>query len=231
MGNLKAIFKKQGGMKLIKQYWQSGAFFTALGEFLLLGMSHTALEILRLSTHLKAKQKLYKRYNKDLIKFNQEFDHLCAHECSNKDWICWFQGMENAPEIVRRCYESVKVNLSDNEIIVITLDNISEYVEFPPHIMDKWEKGQITHTHMTDLLRLELLTRYGGLWLDATVLCTSGNIPDYYMNSDLFFYQCLKPGRDGHSHITSSWLIGAKSNNRVLMAVKYLCYKYWENHD
>ena len=54
--NLKETFKKQGGIKLLKQYWQGGALFTGIGQFLLLGKSRTALEILRLSTTLKTKQ-------------------------------------------------------------------------------------------------------------------------------------------------------------------------------
>ena len=50
--NLKEIFKKQGGMKLLGQYWKGGALFTGVGEFFLLGKSRTALEILRLSATL-----------------------------------------------------------------------------------------------------------------------------------------------------------------------------------
>lgn len=33
------IFKKQGGIKLLKHYWQGGAFFIGVLEFLLLGRS------------------------------------------------------------------------------------------------------------------------------------------------------------------------------------------------
>ena len=60
--NLKETFKKQGGIKLLKQYWRGGALFTGIWQFLLLGKSRTALEILRLSTTLKTKQKLEKKY-------------------------------------------------------------------------------------------------------------------------------------------------------------------------
>ena len=83
---------------------------------------------------------------------------------------------------------------------------------------------------MTDLMRLELLINYGGLWLDATVLCT-GKAPDYFYNSELFFYQCLKPGRDGHGNFISSWLINAKTNNKILMATRELCYEYWKDNN
>lgn len=228
---LKAIFKKQGGMRLLKQYWQCGSLFTAVGQFLLLGKSRTALEILRLSTQLKAKQKLEKRYKKRLIEFDRNYNDTMPHNYSNKVWICWLQGMVNAPEIVRKCYQSVKENLPDREVTVLTTENITEYVDFPDFIIDKWKHGIITHTHMTDLLRLELLIKYGGMWLDATVFCSSNSIPDYFFHSDLFFYQCLKPGRDGHCTYISSWLMSAKTNNKALMATRYLCYEYWKENN
>lgn len=227
---LKQVLKKQGGMKLLKQYWTSGVFFTAVGQFCLLGKSRTALEILRLSTQLKIRNKLEKRYKNSLVQFDAKYNAEKAHESSNKVWICWFQGMENAPALVQKCYQSMQDNLKGKEIIVITAENMGEYVQFPDFIMKKWKSGQITHTHMTDLLRMELLIRYGGMWIDSTVYCSGGNIPEFMSDSELFFYQCLKPGRDGHSTYLSSWMISAKTNNKVLMATRYLCYEYWKEH-
>lgn len=228
---LKDIFKKQGGAKLIKQYYKSGALLTAVCEFLLLGKSRTALEILRLSTQLKAKQKLERKYKSKLSDFEKIYYNNLAHNSSNKVWICWFQGMDNAPQLVQKCYKSVKDNMPDKDVIVITDNNILKYVQFPDYIMEKWKKGIITHTHMTDLLRLELLIKYGGMWIDATVFCSSNDIPKYYFDSDLFFYQCLKPGRDGHANYISSWLMSAKTNNKILMATRYLCYEYWKKNN
>lgn len=228
---LKETFEKQGGMKLLKQYWQSGSLFTAVCELLLLGKSRTSLEILRLSAQLKTKQKLEKRYRKTLEDFDTHYDDTLIHTSSNKVWICWFQGMERAPLIVQKCYASVKEHMPDREIIILTEDNLSEYVTFPDFIMEKWKKGIITHTHMTDLLRLELLIRYGGMWLDATVFCSGGEIEPYFTDSDLFFFQTLKPGRDGQSTYISSWLMSARTNNKLLAATRELCYAYWKKHN
>ncbi|SEA56593.1 Capsular polysaccharide synthesis protein [Oribacterium sp. KHPX15] len=227
---LKETFEKQGGMNLIKQYARAGVLGTAIGEFLLLGKSRIALEILRLSTQLKTKQKLEKKYRYVLEGFDRKYDDSLPHESSKKVWICWFQGMEQAPELVKKCYESINVNLSDREIILITSENMKQYVQFPEYIMNKWKSGVITNTHLTDLLRLELLIKYGGLWLDATVFCSEQecDIPEYFFNSELFFYQSLKPGRDGKSTYISSWLMSAKTNNKVLMATRELCYEYWK---
>lgn len=230
---LKETFQKQGGMKLIKQYAKSGSLGTAMGEFVLLGKSRTALEILRLSTQLKTKQKLEKKYRGTLESFDRVYDETLPHESSNRVWICWFQGMENAPSLVQKCYSSVNENLTEREVILITSENLEQYVQFPDYILEKWKKGIITHTHLTDLLRLELLIRYGGVWLDATVFCSEKekNIPSYFFDSDLFFYQSLKPGRDGHCQYISSWLMSAKTNNKILMATQELCYEYWKTNN
>lgn len=224
------IFKKQGGINLLKQYCRNGSFLTALIQFICLGKSRTALEILRLSTQLKVKQKLKRKYMNQLEEFEKKYDINLSHESSDYVWICWFQGIDSAPEIVKICYHSLKENLPKKKIILITSENMEEYVQFPEFILQKWKNGQITHTHMTDLLRLELLIKYGGMWVDATVYCSQkeDKIPEYYFNSDLFFYQCLKPGRDGHCTYMSSWLISAKSNNKILMATRFLCYEYWK---
>ena len=230
--NLKQTFEKQGGKVLLRQYWKGGAFWTTINQFIVLGRSRTALEILRLSATLKVKNKLAKKYKKDLIKFDENFDDGVKHESCSKVWFCWFQGLENAPEIVKKCYESLKKNLN-REIVVLTDENISDYVGFPNYIMKKYKKGIITKTHFSDLLRLELLTKYGGTWIDATVFCNRKeyDIPDFYLNSDLFLFQNLKPGRDGHATYISSWFITAKSHNKILEATKALLYAYWEKEN
>lgn len=230
--NLKEIFEKQGGFNLIKQYMKAGSFGAAVGEFLLLGKSRTALEILRLAAQLKTKQKLAKKYSYLLDEFEQKYAEQ-KHQLSNKVWVCWFQGMENAPELVQKCYQALKTNLPNKEVVLLTSENLADYVTFPKYIDEKWRSGIITNTHMTDLLRLELLTKYGGTWIDATVFCTEkeDRIPKYFFESDLFFYQSLKPGRDGDATYISSWYINAKSHNKILEATKMLCFEYWKKNN
>lgn len=227
----KTVFVKQGGMKLIGQYWRSGALFTAICEFLLLGKSRTALEILRLSAQLKTKQKLEKKYRKKLELFEYKYNENLPHEHSNKVWVCWFQGMENAPLVVQKCYESLQKNMNNREIILITSKNMMNYVQFPDYIQKKIEKGIISGAHLSDLLRLALLVKYGGTWIDATVFCSDDKILRYMLDSDLFLFQNLKPGRNGHTYTISNWFITATSNNKILLAVQYLLYSYWKDNN
>lgn len=228
------ILNKQGGIKLLKQYWKGGAFFTAVSQLLILGKSKTALEILRNSASLKIKQKLERKYENKIIQIEDKYEEQKRdkeRDSKRKVWVCWFQGIENAPEIVKKCYESLKENIIDREIILITGKNYKNYVTFPKEIQEKINKGIIKGAHLSDLLRLELLVNYGGTWIDATVFCSGRNIPKYMLDSDLFLFQCLKPGKDGQSSIISNWFITSKSNHKLIFTVRELLYDYWKNNN
>ncbi|WP_195419790.1 capsular polysaccharide synthesis protein [Collinsella sp. D33t1_170424_A12] len=95
-----------------------------------------------------------------------------------KIWMCWWQGEDSAPEIVRTCIESVRRNAGGHEVIVITDDNLSDYVDIPEWVLEKVRCGVMSRTHLSDLLRLSLLADHGGLWLDATFFCT-GPLDEY----------------------------------------------------
>ena len=138
--------------------------------------------------------------------------------------------MENAPWIVQRCCRSVTENFPDRQIHILTKDNYREYITFPGFIQEKIDSGVITKTHMSDLLRLELLIRHGGTWLDATVLCSSPEVPSYMMDSDLFVFQDLKPGWDGHCQRISSWMITARTGHPILRLTRALLYEYWRKN-
>lgn len=230
MPKAKDYFKKAGGINLLRQYWKNGVLGTAILQFLLLGKSRTALELLRLVTTLKTKRHLAKKYGEVLKEFNVKWQETLPH-CERKTvWIFWWQGEEAMPPLVRKCYESVIENLKDWEIVLLSEKNYQQYAVFPIYIHEKLQKG-ITLTHFSDLLRLELLIKHGGLWLDSTVLCTSSNIPQSVLKSDLFMFRPQKPGADGKAITMSSWLMWASSNNRILMATQAMLYNYWQKHD
>lgn len=84
----------------------------------------------------------------------------------------WLQGEENLPVLARCCYNSLKENAGGYEIVFIDEKNFSEYVEIPAYIFEKYKAGKIKPAHFADVLRMNLLEQYGGLWLDATILVT-----------------------------------------------------------
>lgn len=229
MGAFLKKFEKLGGMRLVKQYFKAGVLPTAVFDLLRYGTSQKGLELLRLDIQFQIYKKLKKKFGYILDEYKENADQ--EKKQSDKVWICWFQGMEKAPLLVQRCYHSLQKHLKDKEIILLTDDNMFDYVKFPEHILEKYRAGKISKTFLSDILRLELLIKYGGTWIDATVLCTSDEIPSCMFESDLFMYQILKPGRDGHSVIISSWFMSACSNNKVLITARDMIYAYWKKYN
>lgn len=89
-------------------------------------------------------------------------------------WVVVWRGLENAPEMVRRCIKSLKQHLSREKAVIrmITLENCMKYVSFSPEIIEKYNKGLITDTHLSEVVKMELLYRYGGICLEDTYWVT-----------------------------------------------------------
>ena len=79
------------------------------------------------------------------------------------------QGYDDAPELVQKCIDSIKKS-TQHPVYLIERENVTQYTDFPDYIMEKYEKGIITNAQFSDILRMNLLSRHGGLWIDATVL-------------------------------------------------------------
>ena len=145
---------------------------------------------------------------------------------SNIIWVCWLQTDHIKPEVVEVCIKSIKKNApSDCKVNVISMNNIAEYVELPSFIYKKLEKGNITLTHFSDILRMALLCKYGGLWIDSTVL-TCGAIPSSYLNKSLYSIQAVNLD-DGNNKKyygpLASFLLGGSSDCMIFD----FCYKFF----
>lgn len=238
------IFKKQGGFSLIKNWAKNGVFFYALFYFLIIPKNKTGLEALRELISAIIYKKLKRSYRKIVATYckNLESDGVMmkqVHHCDSMEfingktkiiWFCWLQGIENAPELVKRCYKSVQEFCSDYKIIVITSENYADFTDIPEFIIKKWKSGIITNTHFSDILRINLLVKNGGTWIDSTVLLTS-RIPFDIEISPLFLFRTYKPGCDGKVINISSWFLSSCENNKVLKLVQSLLFEYWKKKD
>ena len=110
--------------------------------------------------HDHVRQVLRRRYKNKISGFDPEWTK--DRTIPRVIWICWFQGLENAPPVVKRCYESVKENLKCYTIHFLTAENMLEYADIPEGILQKWKKGIIGNAHLSDYLRSALLNKWGG---------------------------------------------------------------------
>ena len=188
--------------------------------------------IIALAERERCYRKLKRKYRKILINDEPIINDKKLIEKSNKIWICWFQGIENAPELVKACYNSVLKNYKDKQIIVLTEENYKQYVDIPEYILKKWEKGYITFAHFSDILRIELLSKYGGLWLDSTIFTTKRSELVFNENIELFVYKQVDLDRKNPlSIVASSWLMYSNKNNNIINLTKKLLYQYWKDYN
>ena len=230
MKNLLVYFKKSGGFKYIKNLFFEGLLFYAFLLFLFIPKNRAGLkqfeEILsnkRLLSYRRKFRKIFQNYDHSKVGKNLQ------PESKKIIWFLWLQGLDTAPPVVKSCYKVLVDKLHDYKIILLTADNIGNYVSLPNFIFEKWQNGRITNTHFSDILRLELLIVYGGIWMDSTVLLMQDRIPQQIENADLFYFQVLQPGY--MSINISSWFMSAKPNNPVLCLARECIYAYWKKNN
>lgn len=230
MKNLLGYFKKNGGFKYIKNLFFEGLLFYAFLLFLFIPKNRAGLK--QFEEILSNKRLL--SYRRKFRKIFQNSDHFEAGknlqpESKKIIWFLWLQGLDTAPPVVKSCYKVLVDKLHDYKIILLTADNIDNYVSLPNFIFEKWQDGRITNTHFSDILRLELLIKYGGVWMDSTVLLMGGKIPKQIEEADLFYFQVLQPG---YTLINiSSWFMAAKPNNPILCFARECIHAYWKKNN
>ena len=105
------------------------------------------------------------------------------NDVENPIWIYWNKGIEQAPIIVQKCYESVCKH-SNQKIILLNDQNLADYIRLPDYIEKKKDAGQIPMAGYADLMRFALLEHYGGTWIDSTVYLTdTGYLFEIDLNS------------------------------------------------
>ena len=146
-------------------------------------------------------------------------------------WQYWHQGKENAPELIQKCFESVKQQMPEYEQIILSFDTIKDYVDLPQRYYDLVKQGNMSIAHFSDILRTYLLSdpRWGGTWIDSTIYLT-GKIPDDIMNSKFCVLQ-KNPQTDNQENKMSCFFIHSRPESANINALKNFLDKYWAEND
>lgn len=156
-------------------------------------------------------------------------NQLLCNISDNTIWMFWWQGLDDIPELVSICIDSVRRMSSSWNVVLITKDNIDEYITLPENIKNKIG-STISYTHLSDIVRITLLAAYGGFWIDSTIFLTR-RLDDKQIKS--FFtvrntprqMLCVSEGR-----WSGNFMFAEKGN--VLLAKMYsLIYAYWSNNN
>lgn len=145
-------------------------------------------------------------------------------------WFFWMQGEGCMPPVPRLCLNYLRKNANGHQVIVLTMDNIKEYANIPERIYELWNKGIITTTHFSDILRFALLSQHGGFWIDATMLVIRPLDEDIFAKP-LF---TVKTRPFGHFVSKCRWTgfcIASRKGGELATKAYEMFIDYWENTD
>ncbi|MFP7421405.1 capsular polysaccharide synthesis protein [Streptococcus ruminicola] len=147
-------------------------------------------------------------------------------------WLFWWQGInKDTPVIVKKCIDSIIANAGCRKVIVIDQDNYSKYISLPDYIIRKLDKKQITLTHFSDILRMALLSEYGGIWMDATLFMVE-KIPDDIENYCIY---SIKHNLFSDYHVCkgkwSGFFLACGENNSIIRLFRDFFYEYWKHEN
>lgn len=128
-------------------------------------------------------------------------------------YFLWIQGLDNAPPIIKKCYETWKIQNPGWEIVIIDHTNINKYMD-----LSYLDNPNMSVQAFSDIVRLRLLSTHGGVWADATCCCMRPI--DTYINdikSDFWMYHGRDRGRG-----PCSWFMMAKKDSLIA--------KIWREH-
>lgn len=149
---------------------------------------------------------------------------------SKSAWSMWWQGEGVAPDIVKACWKSQRSNLPQGvELRIITESNFREYIDIPDYILDKFEKKLIVGAHLSDIVRCCLLYKYGGIWMDATLLACAP-IPEECLKYSI--YTRTTYGREFNSKaVWAIWFLCSQSGEKLFKFVMEAYFYYFRHYD
>lgn len=145
-------------------------------------------------------------------------------------WVFWWQGNYDEIPMVKMCLNSIENNLPKNsKMIIVSKENLGEYLKLHPQIMKKVDNGTISLTHLSDIVRFNLLSEWGGCWFDATIYALRPY--PYIFENEMW----TTKRNDNNIYIPkgrwTGFAMGGYSHNILFDLMKDLFEEYWCRYD
>ena len=146
-------------------------------------------------------------------------------------WVCWWDGEDAAPSLVKQCINSIRKNSGTHSVVFVDKNNYTDYIEIPGYMMEKIKSKKMSLAALSDYIRASLIYKYGGLWLDSTIYCSET------VNSDWFsmpIFTCRRQEVDCRYISKMRWTtfcIGGFQGNVFFGFFKKAFEEYWSKHD
>jgi hypothetical protein len=137
----------------------------------------------------------------------------------------WYQGLDRAPDLVRLCVRSWGAFNPDWKVRVLDRTSLGEFLDLPS-LVDEG-RDDLTVQKLSNIVRVGLLRRHGGVWADGTVFCArplDDWLPSCYAAG---FFAFRDPGRD---RLLSTWFMAAEPDNAIVRMLLEEFAAFWRDN-
>ncbi len=143
---------------------------------------------------------------------------------TNKPKIFTFwEPKEKIPAYIKLCMETWQKHLPDYKIVVLDYENLDEWLGYG--YFDEYLYNNFCLAQQSDAIRVALLYKYGGIWLDADTIITSNKINDIInqkAGTTLIDYHVAFIAAKKGATFLKKWLKEIKE--RILLHKLYKCF-------
>ena len=163
----------------------------------------------------------------------KEHDMTLNSSITRTVWMLWDKGWNKAPRLQAMCLRSFQRHNPDFEIHAMNLSEAEKLINRKQYYNDSsWNKVSIQAK--SDIIRVELLGAFGGVWADATVYCNeplSNWIYKLRIEDSLggfFAYERKdKAVNKQNAPWISSWFLIATTHSRIIKIWRDIVRKAW----
>lgn len=140
-------------------------------------------------------------------------------------WTYW--NSNNYPQLIQKCFDSWKYHNPSWTINILDDENISVF-------LPEYDFNTFKHTdspaRKSDFIRLAILSKFGGVWCDASILMTSSL--DWIVESQKDFVGFYNHGftTNSESPVIESWFIASTHNSPFINSWKNKFFEL-QNHE
>lgn len=136
----------------------------------------------------------------------------------------WHQGFDAAPTLIQSCMRSVEKSSLQFKYVFLDELTLGDWIDIPQHVYERLESNTISLAGFTDVIRSALLSKYGGVWVDASCLVTDPKFFITIQNENFFAFQSgtaifKNNPLDMGNHEFSNWFIKTRKNSPTMSLV------------
>ena len=146
-------------------------------------------------------------------------------------WLLWLSGWNDAPWLALRAADSWRLHNPTWSVMLLTESDLERHFSVPAYFSNAFISPQAK----SDVIRLHVLAAHGGVWADATVLCTQPL--DNWLHSMLepagfWMYHGTgwpppKPASHANTAFPASWFMAAARGSYLARSWRSAADDYW----